>query len=280
MRVWWNVKLGVQAGCFSLDFGKSLNIIWGTVNNLLIKFIIFSGCYKLEPSRNMSLKKIRLSIPKPVSIREKVYRVVRDDLLSGRIAPGERIIEAQLAREINTSRTPVREALHTLEREGLLEVIPRVGYRVKRMDRDEMEELCEIRIVNETLAACWAIDNISLKELRSLEENLKRAEAETQDGNPSLFVEYDAEFHEILARASGSRRLFELCQLLCRHMLRYRIETLHNAETAFRAISGHRDILECIKAKDKKGVAAAVRNHLDWVKLDVIGKVFHRRSQG
>jgi DNA-binding GntR family transcriptional regulator len=224
----------------------------------------------------MPRRKISVSIPKPVSIRDKVYKAVRNDVLNGRIPPGDRIVEARVAREINTSRTPVREALHMLEREGLLEAVPRVGYRVKRIDLDEMEELCEMRIINETLAARWAIDRISEKELESLEESLNKAEEEVLGGRPELFVEYDAQFHEILARASGSQRLYELCQLLCRHMLRYRIESLHNADTAMRAISGHRKILDCIKNSDKEGVGSAVKKHLEWVKVDIKDKIFDK----
>ena len=222
----------------------------------------------------MPRKKININLPKQVSIREKVYSTVRNDVLSGRIAPGERIVEARVAREINTSRTPVREALHMLEREGLLEAVPRVGYRVKTVDQDDMEELCEIRIINETLSAQWAIDRITPKELQTLEENLEEAEAEVRNGNPKAFVDYDATFHEILSRASGSKRLFELCQFLCRHMLRYRIESVHSEETALRAISGHKVILESIKSRDKDAVASAIRNHLEWVKTDIRDAVF------
>ena len=224
-------------------------------------------------------KKTKLSIPKPVSIRNRVYEAIRSDVLSGRMVSGERIVEARLAQEIRTSRTPVREALHMLEREGLLEGVPRVGYRVKKIDPDEMEELCEMRVLNETLAAQWAIDRISPKDLEALEENLTKAQAKARSGDPTSFVEYDAEFHEILARASGRKRLFELCQLLCRHMLRYRIESLHSEETALRAIAGHREILDCVKAKDKEGVASAIKKHLDWVRTEIKGKVFDSHGE-
>lgn len=178
----------------------------------------------------------KINIPRPVSIREKVYAIVRDDVLSGRIPPKERLVEAKIAREINTSRTPVREALHMLEREGFLEVVPRVGYRVRPVDQKEMEELCEIRIVNETLAAQWAIDRITPGKLDILEKNLKKAEAGLHDEKPEVFVDDDARFHEILSKASGSKGLFELCHILRRHMLRYRIETLNKKDTAIKAI--------------------------------------------
>ena len=143
-------------------------------------------------------KKLKLAIRGPVSIREKVYNVIRDDILNSVIPPGARMVETQLAKQINTSRTPVREALHMLEMEGLLEAIPRVGYRVKQIEWDEIEEICEIRTVNETLAARWAMNRITPKEIQALDENLAVAEAEIRQGNPRSFVERDAEVHEIL----------------------------------------------------------------------------------
>jgi DNA-binding GntR family transcriptional regulator len=212
---------------------------------------------------------LRVAIGRTVSIREKVYAAIRNDILNGRITPGDRMIETRLAEQIKTSRTPVREALHMLEREGLIEAIPRVGYRVRSLKRDEVEEICEIRRVNETLAARWAMKHITPKGLQALEKNLAVSEAEIKRGNPKAFVELDAEFHEILARASGSERLLELCQMLRRHMLRYRIESIFREENVVRAIRGHRRIYECIKRKDNERVDQAVRDHLETAKQDV-----------
>jgi DNA-binding GntR family transcriptional regulator len=163
----------------------------------------------------------------------------------------------------------VREALHLLEKEGLLESIPRAGYQVKPLLWEEVEEICEIRAANETLAARWAMERITPKELLALEDNLATAEREIRGGNSKAFVQRDAEFHEILARASGSERLFELCQLLRKHMLRYRIESLHVPDRGLRAIQGHRRILECLRAKDARGLEEAIRIHLEQSLRDV-----------
>jgi DNA-binding GntR family transcriptional regulator len=165
----------------------------------------------------------KLVIKESKTIRRKVYDFLREQLLSGEIPPHERLIETKIAQEVGISRTPVREALHNLEMEGLIEAIPRVGYVVKPISKDEIEEICQIRTINECLAARWAMQRITPKELQALEKNLSVSEAEVKKGNPRSFVELDAEFHEIVARASGSERLLELCQTLRRHMLRYRI---------------------------------------------------------
>jgi len=217
----------------------------------------------------MGENKIRLSIEKPVSIREKVYAVVREDIFNGRFSPGERMVETRLAEEIHTSRTPVREALHMLEREGLLESIPRVGYRVRQMSWSEVEEICGIRAVNEILAARWAMDRITPDELRALEENIAVSKKEIEEGNLRSFVERDAEFHEILARACGSKRLLELCQLLRRHMLRYRVKSLYLKETDLQALLGHTSILDCLRRQDKKGIERAIREHLEFAKQSI-----------
>ncbi|MBW1800783.1 MAG: GntR family transcriptional regulator [Deltaproteobacteria bacterium] len=214
-------------------------------------------------------RKLKLTIQNPVSIREKVYTALRNDILDGVIRPGERIVEARLAEQIKTSRTPVREALHILEREGLLESIPRVGYRVKRIRWEEVEEICEIRVVNEILAAKWAIDRMTSKELKALEDNLAVSEKAVKEGDIKSFIELDAEFHEIIARAGRSARLLELCQMLRRHMLRYRIDSFVLPEVALQAIEGHRRIFECIQRKDKRGVQSAIRDHLEWSKQSI-----------
>jgi DNA-binding GntR family transcriptional regulator len=210
-----------------------------------------------------------LIIEHPVSIRQKVYDYLRNQILSNHIPAGTRLVEGRIARQINVSRTPIREALHILEMEGLIESFPRVGYRVKELKWEDVEELCEIRAVNEILAARWAMQRIGPQELSAMKENIDTAEAEIRAGHPELFVERDAEFHEMLAKASGSKRLLELCQMLRHHMLRYRIESLYVAEGGLRAVAGHRRILACLETKDHVGIEAAIRDHLEQSKLDI-----------
>jgi GntR family transcriptional regulator, rspAB operon transcriptional repressor len=223
--------------------------------------------------------KLNVKIHNPISIREKVYSALRSEIFKGRFASGERIVETQLAKAIRTSRTPVREALHVLEREGLLEAIPRVGYRVKQIKWEEIEEICEIRAVNEILAARWAMERITPKELGILEKNLAQADKDIQTGHLKGFVERDGEFHDILARASGSERLLELCHMLRRHMLRYRLESLYLPETARHALRGHRRIVECIKRKDRKGVEKAIRDHLEYAKGSIQRYAFEQKEK-
>ena len=135
----------------------------------------------------MTPKQLKLVIKEPVSIREKVYTAIRNLILDGTFPEGERLVESRIAEQIKTSRTPVREALHLLEKEGLLESIPRAGYQVKPLLWEEVEEICQIRIANETLAARWAMKRITPKDLLLLDNNLAEAEQRDTRGQSKSF---------------------------------------------------------------------------------------------
>ena len=146
--------------------------------------------------------------------------------MNGEIPPHQHLVEARIAKEIGTSRTPIREALHSLELEGLIESIPRVGYVVKPVNEDEVEEICEIRAAIEGIGARWAMEKAPQKLIEGLKKNISISEEKAAQADPKAFVELDAQFHEIIARLSGSKRLQELGQTLRRHMLRYRIQSI------------------------------------------------------
>jgi DNA-binding GntR family transcriptional regulator len=216
----------------------------------------------------------RWVIKRSKTIRRKVYEYLREKLLNGEIPPNEHLIEAKIAKEIKTSRTPVREALHNLELEGLIESIPRVGYIVKPISREEVEEICEIRSVIEMLGARWAVEKSHGKLIQELEKNIRTSEKKVSEQGPRAFVEMDAQFHESIARHSKSQRLLELSQTLRRHMLRYRIESIYAMDNVLRAIEGHKGILEALKKGDLEEINRAIQFHLQQSKKDILRYAF------
>ena len=211
----------------------------------------------------MVFPELKLKIEPPVSIRDRIYDYLKQEILSDKIPEDAILVETRLAEQMGVSRTPVREALHFLEKEGLLELLPRAGYRLRRIDWAEFEEIVHIRKVVESLAAGWAIKRIKAEELEALKENVQQSEATIQQGDLSVFPELDAQFHEILARASGSKRLIDLIQLLRSDMLRYRLKSLHREDHASLALHGHRRIFQCVLERNSSGLEDAVRDHLD-----------------
>jgi DNA-binding GntR family transcriptional regulator len=216
----------------------------------------------------------RLVIKKDKTIRRKIYEYLREQLLSGEIAPHQHLIEAKIAEKIGTSRTPVREALHSLELEGLIESIPKVGYVVKPISEDEVEEICEIRAAIEALAARWAMEKAYKKLVEELKKNISVSEDKVSKGDVRAFVDMDAQFHEIISKFGGSQRLLELAQTLRRHMLRYRIQSIYLVDNVLKAIDGHRGILRAIEKKNLEEVNQAIRHHMEQVKRDVLRYAF------
>jgi DNA-binding GntR family transcriptional regulator len=222
----------------------------------------------------------RLVIKDTKSIRRRVYEHLREQLLNGEIAPPEHLIEAKIAKELGTSRTPVREALHSLELEGLIESIPRVGYVVKPISEQEVGEICEIRMAIEGVAARWAMEKANKNLIEELKKNISISDLKVSKGDAKAFIDLDARFHEIIARYSGSQRLLELAQTLRRHMLRYRVQSIYSFDNVLRAIEGHKGILRAIEKRDLEEVNKAIRNHMEQVKRDVLRYAFKETAKG
>jgi DNA-binding GntR family transcriptional regulator len=216
----------------------------------------------------------RLVIKNEKTIRRKIYEHLREKLLNGEIPPHNHLIEAKIAEDLGISRTPVREALHSLELEGLIQSIPRVGYVVKPISEQEVEEICEIRGAIEGLAARWAIEKAHGKLVVELGKNISASEDKVSKGHTKAFVEMDAQFHEIISKFSGSQRLLELAQTLRRHMLRYRVQSIYSVDNVLRAIEGHKGILRAIEKRDLDEVNKAIRYHMEQVKKDVLRYAF------
>jgi len=216
----------------------------------------------------------RLVIKDTKTIRKRIYEHLREQLLNGEIAPPEHLIEAKIAKELGTSRTPVREALHSLELEGLIESIPRVGYVVKAISEEEVEEICEMRMAIEGVAVRWAMEKAYQKLVEELKKNISISDAKVSKGDAKAFIDLDARFHEIISKFSGSKRLLELAQTLRRHMLRYRIQSIYSVDNVLRAINGHKGILRAIEKRNFEEVNQAIRHHMEQSKSDILRYAF------
>lgn len=218
------------------------------------------------------MRKLRLA--ETESIRKKVHRYIKEKILKGEISQGERIYEGRLAKEIGVSRTPVREALHALEHEGLLISRPRSGYVVKPISKEEVYEICEIRKVIEGLALRWAIRRGKEKLIRELKKNIEICEKRLKMNDVKSFVDLDARFHEKIAELSGSERLLELSRTLRRHMLRYRIQSIYVKDNVERAIEGHKRIVSAIEDGSEEKLDEALKFHIDTSMEDILKYAF------
>jgi DNA-binding GntR family transcriptional regulator len=208
------------------------------------------------------------------TIRKGVYHYLRDRILTGEIAPNERLVETKIALEVGTSRTPIREALHSLEIEKLVKSIPRVGYVVERMSAEDLEQICELREAIETLAARRALERSRGRLVKDLSRNVARQEQAISGNNLNAYMDLDTKFHEAIARLSGSDRIFELALTLRHHMMRYSVYASRFAESTVHSMEGHIAILRAIEKGEANQVTRAIRDHLDMARNDIMQSVF------
>jgi DNA-binding GntR family transcriptional regulator len=203
------------------------------------------------------------------SLTQQVYKDLRTAIITGKIAGGTRLVESTLAADMQVSRTPVREALHKLALEGLLYSIPRAGYIVEEMSDHDIQDLFTTRTAIEQLAARWAMEKITEEELKRLSLNIKKTDEMLASGLTEKMADLDMAFHGIIYKATRSKTLYQICQTLSDHTLKYRIALRHLPEVAQKTRDGHYKIYEAILSKEPSQVDEAIQSHLQLAKKDI-----------
>ncbi len=205
-----------------------------------------------------------MRVERPLLVREAVYDRLKSAIVEGELAPGARMLEVELAGKLGVSRTPVREALVRLAQEGLAELLPGRGARVRVLSPAEVSEVYEVRAALEAEAARLAAQRASEGEL----EELARLEAALHRIPKTDLAEQtraDTRFHAALVAASGNRELERLFhQLDAKLALARRYSSDENQSP--KTLAEHRAILEAILAGDPDRAAAAARAHIERFK--------------
>jgi DNA-binding GntR family transcriptional regulator len=208
-------------------------------------------------------------------VREKVYDHLKAAVLSNRLNPGERLTEEHLAEELGVSRTPVREALHKLESEGLIKPLETRGFVVSRDTRDEVEELFEIRSILEGYALRVICEKISEDVFEELQGFVEKAEEALKKRHIDDVFKWNTKFHDALhGLISEKRRLHRQMVNMRKYVLRYRRDTLQYPDGGRTAIDGHRKILLALRLKDPDLCERIMREHIQKAKKDALQSLF------
>jgi DNA-binding GntR family transcriptional regulator len=199
---------------------------------------------------------------KKMLLREQVYAGIKNAIISGEFEPGRRLIEERLAEDMKTSRTPVREAIQKLEKEGLIHRLLRGGFAVKGVSEEEVEEVFGLRAVLEGYAAYLATARIREDELNALEEIITMQEAGLAATDVEEFIRLDGEFHDSLYKAAKNSRLYALLNDLRDYMYRYRVILLRYGRKAAAAVQDHKEMVASMKAGNARQVEKLVRKHM------------------
>jgi DNA-binding GntR family transcriptional regulator len=200
------------------------------------------------------------------NLTEKAYILLKNMVFNQRIAPGQKLIYRELSTQLKMSITPVQLALARLEQEGFVELVPNVGYFVRKIVLKEVEDLFDIRQILEVHAVKLAIANQTDESIRTLGEkiqNHKKYVIELYDRKKLLL---DAEVHLQIARMSNNSEIVKQLQRIHEHIyLRSRIELLPPKRMRL-SPSHHEKLFQMIRAKDVAGAQELLYTHIQGAK--------------
>lgn len=193
-------------------------------------------------------------------LSEDVAAHIREMIMSGAVRPGEFLRLERIADELGTSVTPVREALLTLRGEDMVDLLPRRGYVVADLSRQDVVDLfdVQIRLAGELVArACTRLDAEQLADLRGVQQRLAEAAAA---GAVAELRELEYAFHRAINRAADSRKL----AFLLHNTSRYLPQRFYASDTGWRSkvVRDHRKILRALTARDPEAARTAMADHV------------------
>jgi DNA-binding GntR family transcriptional regulator len=217
------------------------------------------------------------SIPRAKSLQEQTYLALRASILSGEILPGEKLVETQLAKKLQVSRTPIREAIRQLQRENLLTADLNGGVKVMVISAIDAEQLYDCRIALEELAVKEACNHATKAQIQKINKWLNKAEQLLESGfapeKSAEMLEIDYQFHLAIVESSGNKWLIYLLDQVFDKMKLLRVQTTKHNPKVLEIRYEHRQVYEAILQKKAETAAQLIRTHLFASKKRVVQEI-------
>jgi DNA-binding GntR family transcriptional regulator len=195
-------------------------------------------------------------------LKEHAYAEIRRRILEGEILPSSPLSEHQLATTLHLSRTPVREAIKRLEREGLVRSIPNRGTFIAELSAQDIREIYQVRERLEGLATRIAAEQMSAEAMQTLEHEVALTAAFAAEGRIGEIFQSDIRFHKLIIATTHNWRLSTILGTLDDQMYRVRAIFPRSADWLEATLRDHTAIVEGIKARDGKRAEQAMEQHL------------------
>ena len=186
---------------------------------------------------------------KTISLAEQVLERLENDILTGKYQRGEVLTELKLVSDLGVSRTPVREALHRLEQEHIIEITQK-GILVLGVTEQDLKDIFAIRLRIEGMASAFAVENMTSEQLNELKETLELQEFYVGKQDPERIKTMDSKFHQLIYRYCGSAVLNDTLMPLHKKVQKYRRASVENNSRAQQSAREHRAIFEAIEARN------------------------------
>lgn len=212
---------------------------------------------------------LKVTMNEYLPLRDVVFNTLRQAILKGELAPGERLMEIQLAERLGVSRTPIREAIRKLELEGLVLMIPRKGAEVAKISEKSLRDVLEVRRSLEELAIELACQRMTADDIEKL-ENAQKAFADAIASEQIMAIaETDEGYHDVIYQGTYNDRLVQILYNLREQMYRYRLEYIKDADKRQILLLEHDKILKAIKNRRASEAKDTMRAHIDNQALTV-----------
>ena len=197
------------------------------------------------------------------SLAKEVTDVLRDRIINGDYAMGEKLIENKIAEELKVSRTPVRDAFKQLAKEQLVEYIPNKGCFAKGFSHKDMEDIYAVRKAVERLAITWAIENADEEKLEELGQHLELMNFYTLNNSYEKLLEANEQFHSMIYQMTNSRFIVQILKTYQEYVHIARKSTLKKEENLPLIYKEHEAIYKAMVAGDIQAAGNAVELHMD-----------------
>jgi len=204
-------------------------------------------------------------------LSKKVYRALKERIIEEDLKPGEKILEVNIAEQLGVSRTPIREALRELAAEGFVKMIPNQGMVVSNISIEEIKEVLQIRKLLEGFAASIAAKKINKGEIKKLEKIIEKMNISISKDNVLVYSDLNGEFHNLILKVCGNKRLIKICTNLSGADHRFRIRALRdNSKRLKYSIKEHQKIVDALKRKDPEQADRLSQKHIENVLVNIL----------
>jgi DNA-binding GntR family transcriptional regulator len=214
---------------------------------------------------------------KRATLTDQALQQIREAIRSGKLKPGDRLVETQLAEEMHISRFPIREALRYLEKEGLVHTQPFKGTYVAQLTEKDMEELYSLRSAIEELAVRILIKTVDDKKIKKLESIVASMIEASKTEDFDKMITEDLRFHQTICELSGHRRLLDVWLNLENQLHIFLTIEKDLFGNSYRFVTTHHPVLEAIKGRKIRPAQKAIRDHFNLA-TEVIRQGYWERN--
>jgi DNA-binding GntR family transcriptional regulator len=210
----------------------------------------------------MDVIKMKLKTVQSQTLQNQVYEYLHEQIVSGNIPPGQRIVEGKVSQETGVSRSPIREAIRRLNSEGLVSVSPRGGVRVYRATFSDFKYLYECRLSLEPTAAFYAASRMNEKQRKQLSNSVDKMNLMVDKKELEKLKVLSSQFHYLIVEASGNPYLMKMMNQLNSLISFYRNAVLNIPKRIEEGADEHNAIWNAIKNGDGKAAEELMKAHI------------------